>query len=59
MPAKPWLDHVKQHGCGALPAQLERELMAASRVEPKHRQRAINRVYEQSDYLYPDLFKGN
>lgn len=52
-----WVTHVKTNGCGALPRAAELELMAASQVEPSRRMRAIDRAYERTTTMFPDLFK--
>lgn len=55
--AAAWLDHVKVHGCGALPVSAERELMAASKHPAIGRMRAIDRAYERTSNAYPHLFR--
>lgn len=56
----PWLIYVKANGCGALPRDVERSLMAASRVgtpDSMARRRAIDVAYRATSRAHPDLFK--
>lgn len=55
-----WLTHVKLHGCGVLPREVERTLMSASKVgSPGSRARtsAVNRAYAVTTMHFPHLFK--
>lgn len=55
-----WVAEAMAKGCGALPRDAERELMAAARrgsPESPERQRAIERAYARTGNMYPQLFK--
>lgn len=54
-----WLEDVRVTGAGVLPRDAELELMAASRRDdPRDRQRAIDRAYDRTYAMHPNLFRN-
>lgn len=55
--AEHWLIEAKKNGCGVLPRAAERELMAAANAPPIRRAFAIDRAYDRTTEMFPELFK--